>query len=61
MDRYSSSPALFDDLALYYTGAVGARMPNQIAKAYLGKTMKKEQVISSRRKHPLALKWKEKT
>ena len=62
MDRYYSSPALYDDLALIYTGAVGTCMPNRrdLPKAYLGKTMKKGQVISCRRKHLLALKWKDK-
>ena len=41
MDRYSSSPALFDDLALNYTGAVGARMPNQIAQSIFGQNHEK--------------------
>lgn len=62
MDRFYSSPALFDYLWENQTKAVGTCMRNrkQLPKTVLNKKLKKDETVSMRRNHLLCLKWKDK-
>nr|XP_039261358.1 piggyBac transposable element-derived protein 4-like [Styela clava] len=62
MDRYYSSPKLYDALSQRNTYAVGTCMINrkEMPKEYLGQNLRRGSILSCRRGKLLALKWKDK-
>lgn len=61
MDRYFTSPALFDHLWNSQTKAVGTVMSNrrEMPKQHFSKKLKKGEKLSAQRDHLLAVKWRD--
>lgn len=61
MDRWFSSPIIYDDLWGCQTKAVGTVMPNRkgMPKSEFAKKLKKGEKLSLQREHLLAIKWRD--